>query len=303
MVTLADVHTNQLDDPTTGLDGFNCTCAAGAAAVKWRYRDERPNPDPIWIWPPTGGIVRHYCRNEDGSYDIDGGTNLLQVQAAIQRGWRVPLAVVTNAAFDLLWEYAQDPETIVVVQFQYSVLHGTRWEASATFMGPHAATITAADKDTCDFSDPLADGRKRGTWKAPKGVQKMDRHILREACGKLVVDPHTGKRRGLGRANFGVTRMIAQPTIEVPKDSGDVMFNVGPSATYRDAVLNGSPSKPVILYRDAGLSIRHSAVDNITHLGFLGSTSTAHVVVNAGNTNYVRRSDVLEMVPNERHYE
>ena len=300
MVTLADVHTNQLDDPTTGLDGLNCTCAAGAAAAKWRYRGERPSPDPIWIWPPTGGIVRHYCRNEDGSMDIDGGTNLLQVQAALQRGWRVPLAVVTNASFDMLWEYAKDPDTIVLVQFQYSVIHGTHWAASETFMGPHAATIANADDDSCDYSDPLADGRRKGI---PKGVQRMERHILREACGKLVVDPRSGRRRGLGRANFAVTRLIAEPTIQDPKDSGDVMFNVGPSATYRDAVINGTPSKPAVLYKDAAMTIRHSAVENITHLGFLGSTATCHVVVNAGNTNYVRRADVLEMVPNERHYE
>ena len=208
MVTLADVHTNQLDDPTTGLDGLNCTCAAGAAAIKWRWRNTRPTPDPELIWPPRGGDVRHFCRNEDGSLDTEGGTNLVQVQLAMQRGWGAALAVLTNAPFDMAWDYAREPDVLVIWQIQYSVLHGTRWACSETFMGAHACAGNAADDDSIHWSDPLADGRRPGI---PRGVQTLPRHILREACGKLVVDPRTGRRRGLGRANFAITRLIERP--------------------------------------------------------------------------------------------
>lgn len=292
---LADVHTTQLDDPTTGLDSLNCTCAAGACAVKWHWRNRRPTPDPALIWPPRGGDVRALCRNEDGSADIEGGTNLLQVQSAVLRGWGVPMAVYTNAAFDDGWEFARDPDNLVIWQIQYSVLHGTRFAASETFRGPHAISGAAADADDLDESDPLADGRRPGI---PKGVQRMPRHVLREACGKLVVDPRTGRIRGLGRANFAVVSAIPAPPVD-PVDSGDLMFNVGPSATFRDAVLKAG----TVLYRDAALTVRHSAVAGTTPLGFLGSTATAHVVVNAGNTNYVHRADVARIVANERVYE
>lgn len=291
---LGTVHTNQLDDPTTGLDGLNCTCAAAAAAVKWHYRGRRPSPDPEFLWPPTGGYVRALCRNDDGSLDREGGTNLLQVQAAIRRGWDVPMVVYTNADFDDGWDAARDADNLVIFQIQYSVLHGTRYAASETFMGAHAGIGANARTDLLEWSDPLADGRRPGI---PNGVQTMERHVLREACGKLVVDPRTRRQRGLGRANFAVVQALPEP--EVFTDSGDVMFDIGPSSTYRDAVL-----KPkTILYRDAALTVRHSAVANETPLGFLGSTGTAHVVVNGGKTNYVRRADVSRIVLNERGYE
>lgn len=292
MLRLADVHTIQLNDPTTGLDALNCTCAAGAAGVKWHWRNERPTPDPELIWPPTGGVVRALCRDLDGSPDTDGGTNLFQVADAIGRGYGVPMDVHIGDTFDNGWELATDPGTIVIWQFQYSVLHGTHYACSETFRGPHASSGANANGGSIDWSDPLADGRRPGI---PKGVQELPRHLLREACGKLVVDPRTGRIRGLGRANFGVVR--AQP--ELPPDEGDLMFNVGPSSTYRDAVLKAG----TILYRDGALTVRQSAVSKETPLGFLGSTATAHVVVNAGNTNYVRRADVARIVANERGYE
>jgi hypothetical protein len=293
-VRLSSVHTNQLDDPTTGLDGLNCTCAAGAAAVKWRYRNRRPTPDPEFLWPPTGGYVRALCREDDGSADTEGGTNLLQVQSAVRRGWDVPMVVVANGDFDEAWAQARDPDNLVIFQFQYSVIHGTQWACSETFMGAHAASGANALADRISWSDPLADGRRKGI---PDGVQSMERHVLREACGKLVVDPRTKRQRGLGRANYAVVAALPEP--EPVTDSGDVMFNVGPTSTYRDAVLKAG----TVLYRDAALTTRHSAVKNETPLGFMGSTATAHVVVNAGRSNYVRRDDVARIVINERQFE
>jgi len=84
-----------------------------------------------------------------------------------------------------------------------------------------------------------------------------------------------------------------------PAVAEDVMFNVGPTTTHRDAIVKGCAE----LYSDSALQVRHSSTTGDTALGFLGSTAEAHVVVNAGNTNYVRREDVLDIVPNDRTHE
>ena len=88
-------------------------------------------------------------------------------------------------------------------------------------------------------------------------------------------------------------------TWAVAPSAEDVMFNVGPTTTHRDAIVKGCAE----LYSDSALQVRHSSTTGDTALGFLGSTAEAHVVVNAGNTNYVRREDVLDIVPNDRTHE
>jgi hypothetical protein len=294
-VKLADVFVPQLADPSTSLDAFNCTCAAGASGCRWHWNNERPTPDPILVWPPLGGHVRALCREPSGRPDTEGGTNLYQIADAIQQGWGAVGKVWTGALFDDGWDMGREPDVLIIWQFSYAALQGTRYACSRTFRGGHAASSANHNEYACDFADPLADGRYTG---CPKGVQRMPRSLLRQGCGELVIDPRTGRRRGAGRANFLVIR--AMPPIESPPvDEGDLMFNVAPSATFRDAILK----EGTVLYRDAALTVRHSAVQNRTPLGFLGSTTTAHVVVNSGRTNYVRREDVERVVVNERHYE
>jgi len=78
----------------------------------------------------------------------------------------------------------------------------------------------------------------------------------------------------------------------------DVMYNVAPLTTHRDAVVRGG----AVLYADSAMTKRHSVTSGDTPLGFAGSTSEAHVVVNAGNTNYVHRNDVLRIVNNDRTF-
>lgn len=80
---------------------------------------------------------------------------------------------------------------------------------------------------------------------------------------------------------------------------GDVLFNVAPITTHRDVVLKAG----TVLYSDSGLKRRHSRVEDETPLGFVGSTRSAHVVVNSGNTNYIRRSDAARIEDNERDFE
>lgn len=87
---------------------------------------------------------------------------------------------------------------------------------------------------------------------------------------------------------------------KVPVEAEDVMFNVGPMTTHRDALLRAG----AILYRDSELSERYSAVgDDDKPFGFVGSTNTAHIIVNAGNTNYVARGDVVQIYPADRDFE
>jgi hypothetical protein len=79
----------------------------------------------------------------------------------------------------------------------------------------------------------------------------------------------------------------------------DVMYNVGPSSTYRDAVLKAG----TVLYADSTLTERYSSVDEETSLGFHGSGDKFHVVINGGRTNYVRKEDVLTTSkPQTRNY-
>lgn len=80
----------------------------------------------------------------------------------------------------------------------------------------------------------------------------------------------------------------------------DVMFNVAPMTTHRDALVKAG----AVLYEDSGLSLRYSAIgDTDKAFGFVGSTNVAHIIINAGNTNYVERDDVLDIYPNDRTFD
>lgn len=101
------------------------------------------------------------------------------------------------------------------------------------------------------------------------------------------------KRALWGDGNHSTTITRWKSVIE----SEDVMFNVAPITTHRDAMVRAG----AVLYRDSALTDRYSAIGSTdTPLGFVGSTNTAHVVINAGNTNYVAREDVVEIYAHER---
>jgi hypothetical protein len=137
----------------------------------------------------------------------------------------------------------------------------------------HGVTLYGyRETDDCvGYFDPLWPSGARGAWAKWADV----------------------KRALWGDGNHSTT--VSRWTFQI---SEDVMFNVAPVTTHRDAVVrNGA-----ILYRDSELTERYSAVGEDTALGFLGSTNTAHVVVNSGNTNYVLREDVLAIVPAERTF-
>jgi hypothetical protein len=99
-----------------------------------------------------------------------------------------------------------------------------------------------------------------------------------------------------GNHSTTTTRWSVAPPLPVAED---VMFNVAPMTTHRDAIVANCS----ILYTDSGLTTRYSSASGDTALGFVGATADAYIVVNAGNTNYVRREDVLDIVPNDRTYE
>jgi hypothetical protein len=84
------------------------------------------------------------------------------------------------------------------------------------------------------------------------------------------------------------------PTVE----GMDVMFNVGPITTHRDAVL----APGAVIWKDSKMTRRYSRVDKPTRLGFIGSTAAAHVVADGDFVCYVSRAQVSSIEINDRTY-
>jgi hypothetical protein len=84
-----------------------------------------------------------------------------------------------------------------------------------------------------------------------------------------------------------VPKPIPRPQ-EPTKEGDDVSFNIAPATTHRDARL-----KPgAVLFSDSALTRRQSRTEEGVDLGFAGSGSKFHAVVNAGHVVYVAREDV-----------
>jgi hypothetical protein len=172
-------------------------------------------------------------------------------------------------------------------------------------------------------------------WCSPAKWIWWDEDLLRAGAEKLGSQSYTAAVAGpmghtINRANIArlmrrasrdiMTRFTPdRPAIDEPRDTGgaggrilytttkvpgeeieaeDVMFNVAPITTHRDAIV----ADGAVLYRDSQLTERYSISDGDTPMGFVGSTDIAHIVVNAGNTNYVDRGDVLDIVTNDRSF-
>lgn len=131
------------------------------------------------------------------------------------------------------------------------------------------------DADDCvGFFDPLWPNDANGAWAKWADVKRA-----------LWSD---------GNHSTTITKWRADTAAE------DVLFNVAPMTTHRDALVRAC----AILYKDSDLLERHSIVANTdTPFGFVGSTNIAHIIVNAGNTNYVNRDDVLDIFPYDREFD
>jgi hypothetical protein len=146
---------------------------------------------------------------------------------------------------------------------------------AATFDGGHAIAVYPEPRENGDWlmADPLSTG--------PEWVSES---ALRQWAERL-------------DSGINYARTAAHPPRKAAS-SEDVMFNVGPITTHRDAlIVDGA-----ILYRDSALTERHSVVTGDEPFGFVGSVGDAHVIVNAGHTNYVNRDDVLDIYAAEREF-
>ena len=166
------------------------------------------------------------------------------------------------------------------------VLVDAGFGGSATFRGGHAV-LYGFDQDEMEFicGDPLVP-----RWQA------IPPTVMQRACRQFLLAVGAGV--GTQGAYYGLSRDVFDDSSEQPT-GGDTMYNIGPSTTHRDAVLKAG----TVLYSDSALTTRHSAVDKQTNLGFLGSGQAFHVVGNSGNSNYVRRADVIRIINFEREYE
>jgi hypothetical protein len=210
-----------------------------------------------------GGDLRH----APSQPDYEGGTDLYDLAAAWADYGRA-LQVRTGAGWAGVLADLEEGRALV--------LTGTgNVPGQATYDGGHAIAV---------LPEPGAPGRRLIGDPLAVGFEWVDEDELRRLAERL-------------EPGVNYARSAAHPPAPA---SEDVMYNVGPMTTHRDAIVRDGG----ILYRDAGLTVRQSVATGDTALGFLGSVGdTAHVVVNAGYSNYVNRCDVLRIVPNDREYE
>lgn len=84
-----------------------------------------------------------------------------------------------------------------------------------------------------------------------------------------------------------------------PPAPEDVMFNIAPSTTHRAAIVRNCAE----LYSDSSLTTSVDTGSESQPLGFVGSTSDAHLVAKGDSVLYVRRADVLSIVAQEIEHE
>lgn len=168
------------------------------------------------------------------------------------------------------------------------VLVDAGWGGSSPFPGGHGV-VYGYDQDQEDWilGDPLT----------PRWLH-VPTSVVARACRQLLI--RIGAGATVDGAYYGLSRDVySEPDPAEPSDGDDAMFNIAPATSHRDAVLKAG----TVLYADSALTKRHSGVDEQTPLGFLGSGGTFHVVANTGNTNYVRRADVIRIVSHDREYD
>ena len=144
----------QLDG--SACQGSNCGCASSAMASQ-RAREGR-DPGTKYAWPPTSRAVRARIQAVYG-----GGcrpSNFPQNERACADLYAVDL----QPRYNLPW--ATFRSMIIagrgaVAAIQYSVIHGTRFDACPSFQGGHSVYVNERKSDGAYLVyDPLADGRK-----------------------------------------------------------------------------------------------------------------------------------------------
>lgn len=272
------IHVTETDEPGPWTD---CTWAAGLDLA------QKATSGAV----PATRDEREALRRASG--DATGGSRIedLSRGTQVRYGWPCPRFDGTQA--ELRAALASGAGALVQGLYARLPAHFQRWDVKFAAKGQksgHAAYVEdyRASDDTILWFDPLARGSDAHPW---QGERLPWAALMRFLFGlSYVVVMREGEH-----APAPPPAPEPDPTVE----GDDEMFNVAPATTHRDAVLKAG----TVLYRDAKLTRRYSRVDEETPLGFAGSGKAFHVVVNGGNTNYVKRSDVARIVPNERTYE
>lgn len=173
--------------------GLNCTCAAGAMAL---------DRHTIGAKKTNGATVRMYCRNDDGTPDVTGGTRLTQVADALERRWDISLTVRLGETFDYFAEQIRQGRG-AILQGWAGVTKGTKWQASESFAGNHAWYVNDHNDDGYLVYDPLADGRRAGIATSPMRIPKS---VVMEFAGRLNVASSGYRALGHGRIYAAFTR-------------------------------------------------------------------------------------------------
>jgi hypothetical protein len=144
----------QLDG--SACQGDNCGCASSAMASQ-RAREGR-DPGNQYAWPPTPRAVR--ARIQAISGGGCGSTNFSENERACATLYNVDL----QPRYNVPW--ATFRSMIIagrgaVCAIQYSVVHGTRFDACPTFQGGHSVYVNERRSSGGYLVyDPLADGRR-----------------------------------------------------------------------------------------------------------------------------------------------
>lgn len=215
----------------------------------------------VAVW---GGDLRHAPSQPDN----DGGTDLWDVQKA-WGDYGEHLDIRSGSGWDALERDLEDGRAIL--------LTGTGdVPGSATFDGGHAIAV---------LPERHADGRVLQADPLCTGPEWVELGALRTWAERY--DPGVNYARTAAH--------LAAPPSE------DVMYNVAPLTTHRDAILKPNTG----IYSDSSLQTRYSHSDECAQqaFGFAGSGDLYHAIVNAGNVAYVAREDVADIVPWERTFE
>lgn len=205
-------------------------------------------------------------RHAPGQPDLEGGTDLYDVQKA-WLAYGEALDVRSGRGWDAVRADREAGHAIILTG-EGNV------PGAASFTGGHAIALLPEPDEAGRWliGDPLS-----------SGFEWVGEAELRQWAERL--DEDVNWARGQAHLPAG--------------GAEDVSFNIAPVTTHRDAIVRDG----AVLYSDSALSLRYSVATGDTGLGFVGSTNTAHVVVNGQNTNYVDRADVLKIVPKDRTFE
>ena len=169
------------------LGNQSCTTYSGAMAGDY---------DTCGSKKPTGKRVRELTG------DKVGGTTLLQVDYALQKGWGINLDTRIGSS-KLTWD--QFAAKInkgygAILQGSYAAIHGTKFAGDDRFQGNHAVFVPPG----WGVMDPLCDGRRPSIYKYHGEAYPQD--MLKRFAGLLMLDVKKNKRLGIGYVWCSLTR-------------------------------------------------------------------------------------------------